>query len=94
MGKSSDSSVSESEEDRRQRDEFSERLKKRDKEKTRNITSRSGKSYHIYDKQGYPFYISGSVNSRPRLYLLELKNCIFINNFLYLLTPGLAVRNI
>lgn len=43
MGKSSsESSGTDSEEDRRKRDEFAERLKKRDKEKTRNIvTSRS-----------------------------------------------------
>lgn len=45
MGKSSsESSGTDSEEDRRKRDEFAERLKKRDKDKTRNIiTSRSGK---------------------------------------------------
>lgn len=49
MGKSSDSSTSESEEDRRQRDEFAERLKKRDKEKTRNVvSSRSGKFFNYY----------------------------------------------
>uniref|UniRef100_A0A1B6F5K8 RNA helicase n=1 Tax=Cuerna arida TaxID=1464854 RepID=A0A1B6F5K8_9HEMI len=44
MGKSSDTSGSDSEDDRRKRDEFAERLKKRDKEKTRNVvTSRSDK---------------------------------------------------
>ncbi|RZF33169.1 hypothetical protein LSTR_LSTR004855 [Laodelphax striatellus] len=43
MGKSSADSTSDSEDDRRKRDEFAERLKKKDKEKTRNINSRSDK---------------------------------------------------
>lgn len=43
MGKSSDSDSSDSsEDDRRKRDEFAERLRKKDKEKVRNIASRSG----------------------------------------------------
>lgn len=42
MGKSDRSSSSDSDADRKERDEFAERLKKRDKEKTRNVVSRSG----------------------------------------------------
>lgn len=45
MGKSSDSNTSDSDDDRRERDKFSERLKKKDKEKTRNIVSRSGNKH-------------------------------------------------
>lgn len=37
MGKSSDS-----EEDRKERDKFAERLKKRDREKTKNVATSSG----------------------------------------------------
>uniref|UniRef100_A0A1B6C691 RNA helicase n=1 Tax=Clastoptera arizonana TaxID=38151 RepID=A0A1B6C691_9HEMI len=48
MSSSNSSDSTDSEEDRKKRDEFAERLKKKDKEKTRHVNSRSDK--HAYEE--------------------------------------------
>lgn len=74
------------EEDRRERDKFSERLKRKDKDRTRNIAiPRSGK----LDK---PFKVI--VSNHYRFKIFDLNTVIFINTEVELRLPSVGYTSV